>query len=197
LPPAQSRASYRDLIFAPSLMTVWVVTLLFAMAISSRTSFVAAFAYQRGVREVGWYFTIYAAVAVIVRLSGRLMDRVGFERVLALSLLILGLGLGLVSLSGKTGMLYIAAVIGGLGHGFAYPALSAIVIRDTPEGEMGRASTLYTSVWDLSGMAGPYTLGITAHYLGYAPMFLFAGALSIVAVAYMAIAVPHPLRRLA
>jgi len=193
--PSGPRASYRDLIFAPSLLTFWVVTLLAAMAISSRPSFVAPFAHAQGVKNVGWYFALYSIVAVAVRMRGRLMDRVGFERVLAPSLVILSIGLGLISLTGTGGMLYVAAVVGGLGHGFAYPAISAIVIRNTPAGEMGRASTVYTSVWDISGMAGPYMLGLTAHYLGYAPMFIVAGGLAFSAVVYLVLAAPHTLRR--
>src|SRR5260370_41259557 len=44
---------------------------------------------------------------------------------------------------------------------------------------MGAASTMCTSVWDLSSMAGPYLFGVTAHYLGYGPMFIMAGGLSL------------------
>jgi MFS family permease len=191
----QLEASYRALLFDPALLTFWIVTLLFGMAITSRVSFIAPFAYAQGVRNVGSYFTIYAVFAVIVRASGRAMDRVGVERTLAPSLALLGIGLALLSLTGHAGILYLAAAVGGLGHGFAYPALSALVIKQTQAGAMGRASTIYTSVWDLSSMAGPYLFGMTAHYFGYGPMFIMAGALSLAAAIYFVAAQPQVMRR--
>jgi MFS family permease len=191
----QLESSYSALLFDPALLTFWIVTLLFGMAITSRASFIAPFAYAQGVRDVGWYFMIYAVLAVIVRASGRTMDRVGVERTLAPSLALLGIGLGLLALTGHTGILYLAAALGGLGHGFAYPAISALVIKQTQARAMGRASTIYTSVWDLSSMAGPYLFGVTAHNLGYGPMFIMAGGLSLAAAIYFVAVQPRVLRQ--
>lgn len=191
----QPEGSYRALLFDPTLLTFWIVTLLFGMAITSRVSFIAPFAYAQGVRNVGWYFTLYSVFAVIVRASGRTIDRVGIERTLAPSLTLLGIGLGLLALTGHFGILYLAAAVGGLGHGFAYPAISALVIKNTQAGAMARASTIYTSVWDLSSMAGPYLFGVTAHYLGYGPMFIVAGGLALAAAIYFVAAPSHMLRR--
>jgi hypothetical protein len=56
----QLESSYRALLFDPALLTFWIVTLLFGMAITSRVSFIAPFAYAQGVRNIGSYFTIYA-----------------------------------------------------------------------------------------------------------------------------------------
>jgi MFS family permease len=191
----QLEASYRALLFDPALLTFWIVTLLFGMAITSRVSFIAPFAYAQGIRNVGSYFTIYAVFAVIVRASGRTMDRVGVERTLAPSLALLGIGLGLLALTGHGGILYLAAALGGLGHGFAYPALSALVIKQTRAGAMARVSTIYTSVWDLSSMAGPYLFGVTAQNLGYGPMFIMAGGLSLTAAIYFVAAQPRIVRQ--
>jgi MFS family permease len=190
----QLEASYRALLFDATLLTFWIVTLLFGMAITSRVSFIAPFAYAQGVRNVGSYFTIYAVFAVIMRASGRAMDRVGVERTLAPSLALLGIGLGLLAFTGHAGILYLAAALGGLGHGFAYPALSALVIKQTQAGAMAR-STIYTSVWDLSSMAGPYLFGVTAQNLGYGPMFIMAGGLSLAAAIYFVVAKARIVRR--
>jgi hypothetical protein len=40
-------------------------------------------------------------------------------------------------------------------------------------------------MWDLSAMVGPFTLGILAHYAGYATMFLIAGGVAIAAAIYL------------
>jgi len=177
--------SYRALISNRALLTFWVVTLFFGLAGSSRVSFIAPFAYRRGIHSVGLYFTIFALVAIVARLSGPMMDRVGLERMLAPSLATLALGIGLIAGTGHYHLLEIAAALGGLGHGFAYPVLSALVVKNTPEGGMGRASTVYTSLWDMSAMLGPYLLGVTAHTFGYPVMFVVAGVLALVAGGYM------------
>jgi len=185
---------YGRLILKNPLMMFWIVTLLFALTNAARGSFVAPFAYQRGIHTVGWYFTIYAAVAVIVRLTGRMLDRLGLECTLPPTLFTLALGIGLLAGTGHFGVLEIAAVLGGLGHGFAYPVLSALIIRATPEGGTARSSTIYTSLWDIGNMAGPSLLGIAAEWLGYATMFVIAGALSMIAAVYSAIGLWQPSR---
>jgi len=188
--PAAVSARARDggylaLLLHRSLLPYWIVTFCFGFAMSSRMSFIAPFAYRQGITSVGIYFTLYGVVAVFVRLSGSLMDRLGLDRMLAPSLAVMGVGIALVALTGHLGMFEIAALIGGLGHGFAYPVLSAMLIRDTPAGHGSRASSIYTSMWDLSAMVGPFTLGILAHYAGYAPMFLIAGGVAIAAGVYL------------
>jgi MFS family permease len=188
--PAAVSARARDggylaLFLHRSLIPLWIVTFCFGFAMSSRTSFIAPFAYRQGITSIGIYFTLYGVVAVFVRLSGSLMDRLGLDRMLAPSLAVMGVGIALVALAGHLGMFEIAALIGGLGHGFAYPVLSAMVIRDTPAGHGSRASSIYTSMWDLSAMIGPFTLGILAHYAGYAAMFLMAGGVAIAAALYL------------
>lgn len=191
--PAEAGPGYWRLITESPLLMFWIVSLLFALTNAARSSFVAPFAYQRGVHTVGWYFTIYAAVAVLVRLSGRMLDRVGLERTLAPSFFTLAVGIALIAGTGHLGILEIAAVLGGLGHGLAYPVLSALIIRHTPAGGTARSSTVYTSLWDIANMLGPYLLGLTAHYIGYSPMFLIAGGLSLAAAIYVGARLPRPL----
>ena len=181
-------AGYRALLTNRALMPLWFATVVFSLAISSRPSFVAPFAYARGIRSVGVYFTVYGLVAVAVRLNARRFDQIGVERLLAPALAILGIGIGCVAATGHCGMLELAAAIGGFGHGIAYPALSALVIRNTPPRTAGRTSTIYTSIADLCGMAGPFGLGMLAHGAGYPAMFLAAGAAGLVGAIVLAVA---------
>jgi MFS family permease len=126
------------------LLPLWIVTLLFALAISSRLSFVAPFAYRSGVTQVGTYFASYAVFGMAVRVfTGRLMDWVGLERILVPSLMVLAIGLGLIGATGHVKMLDAAGVVGGIGHGLLYPALSAMVIARTEIGATGRSSSIY------------------------------------------------------
>lgn len=181
------RAGYRTLLFDPDLLPLWVVALAFSVALSPRNNFVAPFAYQRGIASVGWYFALYSAIAVAMRLfGGRLLDRVGVERILGPSLGLLGVGIATLALTGKTGALLGAAVLGGLGHSYTYPALAALVIAHTPADAFGRSSTVYTSLSDLAAMVAPYLLGLVAMAWGYAPMFVVAGLTGGLGAAYYA-----------
>lgn len=192
------RPTYASLLADGRLMGLWIVTLLFALGLSSRLSFVAPFAYQCGISRVGWYFAIYSGAAVLLRLFGaRAMDRIGLERMLVPSLVALGVGLAMIALTGRPGMLELAAAVGGVGHGYAYPLLSAMVIGRTEFRAIGRSSSIYGSLYDFGTMAGPYILGATASAAGYGPMFLVAGAFPIVAAAYFASVEPDLKRRLA
>lgn len=196
---AEAPPGYRALILDARLLPVWIATLSFALAISCRLSFVAPFATERGVEQFAWYFTIYSIVAIFARIGGGwLMDHLGIERMLAPSMLTLALGIALIAGTGHLGMLYAAAILGGLGHAYVYPALSAMVIARTRGNAIGRSSIVYQSLYDLGSMAGPYSLGAVAMIFGYGPMFVLAGAIAVAGAVYFAAVEPGSrVRRLA
>ena len=166
-------------------MPLWVVAFAFTFTISSRLSFVAPFAYHKGITQVGWYFALYSGIAVALRLfGGNVLDRLGIERILGPAMGLLGIGVAILALTGTSGALLGAAVLGGVGHSYAYPALSAMIIAHTPAGAFGRSSVVYTSVFDSASMLAPYLLGIIASLWGYAPMFVIAGLVSVCAAVY-------------
>ncbi len=190
-----SGPSYPALLRDAKLQPLWIVTLLFSLAISSRLSFVAPFAYQRGIAEVGTYFLIYALAGVVVRVLGRrVLDRVGLARVMVPALVILALGMALIAGTGHRGILDLSALVGGIGHGYLYPALSALVIARSDIAGMGRSSSIYTSLFDLGTMAGPYALGIVGEYFGYGPLFIVSGGFAAVAAGYFIAMEPESLR---
>jgi predicted MFS family arabinose efflux permease len=187
--------SYLVLMRDAGLQPLWLVTLLFSFSISARLSFVAPFAYQKGIATVGGYFFIYSIVGVASRVFGRrILDRVGLGRVLLPSLVILAIGMAMIAGTGHTGILDIAAAIGGVGHGYVYPALSAMVIMRTSTSAMGRSSSIYTSLYDAGTFAGPYLLGLIGEDFGYGPLFLVAGAVAWIAAVYFLAMEPQSLR---
>lgn len=190
---------YLQLLANSRLMPLWIVTLMFALSISSRLSFVAPFAYERGIAQVGTYFAVYSVMGVAVRIfSGRLIDNFGLERTLAPSMAVLAIGIALIGATGRFGMLDIAGAIGGIGHGYLYPVLSAMVIARTELGATGRSSSIYQSLYDIGAMVGPYGLGALAGAAGYGPMFVVSGALALIGAMYFITADPDArFRRLA
>jgi len=194
--PAPPGVSYASVLFDRTLAPLWIVTFLFSLSLSARVSFVAPYAYHAGIARVGWYFALYSIAAVLLRLfGGRFIDRLGPQRLVLPSLVVLSIGLGLIAAASVPWMLDVAAVIGGVGHGLLYPSLSALVIGRTQDNAMGRSSSVYTSLYDAGIMAGPYLLGVFAGLFGYAPMFIASGSLAFVAAVYFAAVEPRALRR--
>lgn len=178
-PAAQTPAAgFAAMLRDRALMPLWAVALLWSIALASRT-FVIPFAYQQGIARVGWYFMLYCGVAVVLRLfAPGLLDRVGLKRIVAPSLVLTAAGLALLAFTGRLGMLALAALAGGVGHAYFYPALVAQVVGHTRAEQMGRSSAIFNSLMDLGGMAGPYALGLMAGAAGYGPMFWAAAALA-------------------
>src|SRR5258708_6618269 len=108
---------YRALIFDRNLMPLWVVAFAFTFTISSRLSFVAPFAYHKGITQVGWYFALYSGIAVALRLfGGNVLDRLGVERILGPAMGLLGIGGAILALTGTSGALLGPAGPRGVGH---------------------------------------------------------------------------------
>ncbi|HEY2525029.1 MAG TPA: MFS transporter [Candidatus Binataceae bacterium] len=176
---------YRALVFDRKLAPLWIVSFVFAFAVAARLSFVAPFAYEKNIAQVGWYFALYSGIAVVLRLfGGRVLDRVGVARILGPAMGLLGIGVAVLALTGRHGALLGAAVLGGVGHSYAYPALGAMVITHTPAEEFGRSSVVYTSLYDCGSMLAPYLLGLFATLWGYGPMFAVAGLVTIATGVY-------------
>lgn len=177
-------AGFVHLLRDRALMPLWAVAMLWSIALASRT-FVIPFAYQEGIVRVGWYFMLYCGVAVVLRVfAPGVLDRVGLERIIAPSLVLTAIGLTLLAFTGRVGMLALAAIAGGAGHAYFYPALVAQVIGHTKPGQMGRSSAIFNSLLDLGAMAGPYGLGLMASATGYGPMFWASAALALTGAAY-------------
>jgi MFS family permease len=188
--PRPAQIGFLSMLRDRALMPLWAITLLWSIALAAR-SFVVPFAYQAGIARVGWYFMAYCGVAVVLRVfSASFLDQVGLSRVIAPTLVMCAAGLALLAFTGRFGALAIAALIGGAGHGYFYPALCAQVIGYTRPEQMGRSSAVFNSLLDFGAMAGPYAFGLVASAAGYAPMFLIAAAIALVAAAYYVAAQP-------
>jgi MFS family permease len=179
--------TYAALIRDRKLVPLWIVTLAFSLSISPRLSFLAPYAYQIGLGRIGWYFTLYSVAAVAVRLGGGVvMDRVGLTRLLTIAMAVLAVGIALLAGTRDRTILALAAIVGGISHGYVYPALSALIIARTPAGGTARSSSIYGSLYDMGGMVGPYALGAMASALGYAWMFVAAGMFAMGGAGYFA-----------
>jgi len=67
--------------------------------------------------------------------------------------------------------LILAGLLAGGGHGFLYPALSALLMDVTPERRRGGAVGIFSGVMLVGQTLGSMVFGYVAHAFGYAVMW--------------------------
>ena len=132
------------------LLPLWWIGTIFALALTSVFAFLRRFVDETGVGSVGDFFSAYAAAAILLRLGfGWLPDRVGPKRVLFPSLIALAAGFLALSLAANTRDVVIAGVLCGIGHGYVFPILFALVVSRASDADRGsaRRSSRRSSTW--------------------------------------------------
>jgi len=120
------------------LLPLWWVGAVFALALASVFAFLKRFVDESGVGSVGSFFSAYCAAALVLRVGfGWLPDRVGAKRVLfpALAALVVGF----FTLAGASSDRDVAAagLLCGIGHGYVFPILFALVVGRAREADRG------------------------------------------------------------
>jgi MFS family permease len=158
------------------IITVALVSFLFGFGLAGAGSFVAPFASQQQLSFISIYFISYSSAAILARLfGGRFADRAGERRIIPFALTATGGGiLMLLFLNGNT-VLALSGFMTGFGHGFLYPSLSALAIREEPATSRGKVTGVFTGSVDAGIFVGSVVLGYIGEYGGFRMLFLIAG----------------------
>lgn len=164
---------------APELRPLWFIGAGFAMGLAAYFVFLKTYLLESPeLGTMGMFFTAYAVSAVALRvLFGWVPERLGMIPVLIPSLLLGGAGLLVLALATGPAHLIGAAVLCGVGHGFAFPIISALVVTRARPEERGSAIALFTALFDLGLLLGGPSFGLAVKLAGYPWTFTFAGAL--------------------
>jgi MFS family permease len=111
---------------------------------------------------------------------GWLPDRIGAKRVLVPSVWCAAAGLLVLAFGGTANSTIVAGVLCGIGHGYAFPIASAMVVMRTPAHERGRALAAFTALFDLGLFIGAPALGLVLERSNYAAMFSAAAGVAVV-----------------
>lgn len=179
--PKGPRRSFLTAVLQPPLRPVWLIGFGFAFALASYFTFLKTFVDDTGVGSVGAFFTAYTIAAVVLRLGfGWLPDRVGAGRVLVPSIWSAVGGILLLAFGDTVSSLVIAGVLCGVGHGYAFPIATAMVVIRTPEHERGTTLAAFTALFDLGLLVGAPIFGLILEASGYGSMFATAAAVAFV-----------------
>ncbi|AHF07094.1 MFS transporter [Desulfitobacterium metallireducens] len=173
--PALQPQLGKSALFEKSAFRSATIVSLLTMPYGSVVTFIALYAQQRGITNVGLFFTVYAFVLMISRpLFGRLSDQKGFGIAIVPGLFGVMLALFLLS-QAKTLLFFLfAGAVYGLSFGAAMPALQAMSVQKVLPHRRGAASATYSTGFDLGIGLGSILLGTVAQVSGYSSMYLWA-----------------------
>ncbi len=167
-------------------------SVLFGAGINAAFFFVAPFTRVLGLERAAPFFGAYATTSVAIRILGRRgLDRGGPHRVAVPAFLVFASGLAGLAALPRPGVLVLAGIAAGGGHGALFPVLNALALERTPARVHGTVVSLYTAALDLGGVIGIPLCGALAETHGYPTMFV---AMGLAAVAGFVLMVTDPAR---
>jgi MFS family permease len=161
-----------DLVEKTALLPSLVIFLI-TLTTSSLLYFIALYALDLRIPNIGWFFAVNSVCIVVSRpLTGRWADRGRSNTVVLIGSLSLFAGMITVGCSHLLTGLLVAGGLVGLGSGFLLPTLQAIVVRHVPSHRRGAATGTYFLAYDMGYGLGAIVWGITSQALGYRSMYL-------------------------
>ncbi len=162
---------------------VFSIALLFAIAFSAASSFLAPIASERDIHGFGLYFTGFGITAIFVRaFSARWGDRIGLRRVLIPCFFLYSAGLMVLHFSTSTEWVIFAGVINGVAHGIAFPIVTTLGYSLAPEGYAGSSMALVTGMMDGGTALSAFALGQAAEWWSYDIIFPASAMATILAI---------------
>lgn len=161
-----------------NLLPIWWITTVFAFAMAAAFTFLKLYVVEVGFGTVGGFLTTYTGVAIVLRLFfGALPDRVGPKRVLFPALVAQAAGFVVLALATSAEHVLLAGLLCGIGHGYAFPILFALVVSRAGPAIRGTAMAIYTGLFDLGVLLGGPGLGLVIEAFGYPAMYQTTAAI--------------------
>ncbi|WP_282139993.1 MFS transporter [Cytobacillus oceanisediminis] len=138
-------------------------------------SFLPIYSAQKGIGGIHWYFLLFAIALMISRtFAGRLYDQRGHQAVFLPGAVLILAAMFLLAWLPNSLIMYIAAVLYGLGFGSVQPALQAWSVKEAPANRRGMANATFFSFFDLGVGIGAMVFGQIAHLFGYSSIYMTA-----------------------
>ena len=166
-----------------SVVPLGCVLFLVYFGYSGILSFVTSYADWRGLADaVSLYFVVYAVVILVTRPPvGRRIDRKGENSTIYFCFASLIVGFVMLAFAVNGALLLASAVFAGFGIGAIQSIVQAIIARDTPPDEMGKANSTFFMSLDLGTGVGPVAIGAAIPTMGYSGIYLVLAALAALA----------------
>lgn len=177
----------------PRLRSAWVVTFCWGLSFALAFNFLERLVTERELGSVGWFLTPYGLVAVLLRLIGRSVpDRLGAVRVLGPSLLIQGAGFAVLAAADHRWLLVVGGLLGGVGHGYAFPTMNALVVGRGRPDRIGLNVNAFTIMIDVGPVLLLPAAGWMADLYGFGPLMLTSAAIAALGILPLYLETPPP-----
>lgn len=181
-------------LFETSSIRPAIVIFFVSMTYGSVVSFLSLYAAQKGIQNIGLFFTFYAVALLISRpFFGRICDRLGYSYAVVPGLICVIATMVLLSLASAMPMFLAAAFIYGAGLGAVQSSLQTMAVAHTPPYRRGAANATFFTGFDSGIGLGAMVFGAVASAVGYSLMYLWAVVPAALAfILYFAIANKKP-----
>jgi MFS family permease len=143
-----------------------------SLVYGSVLSFIALYASERGIANIGLFFTAMALAMFVSRsISGRWVDRGAINMVLFTGHLTLLIGMVIVGFSHIIIHFLFAGAFIGIGFGVSLPTLQALAVRHAPVHRRGAATATFFASLDLGIGLGAILWGYVAAATSYQIMY--------------------------
>ena len=131
---------------------------------------------------VGLFFSIQEGAHLLTRpLGGRLGDRIGYLRAIAMGFLLIAPAVALLPLASSDSHLLLVAIVLGCGQGLIFPSTVALVSDRIPPQHLGAGMGFLGTMRNAGKVLGPLLTGLLLVWLDYGAVFqLIAAAMAIV-----------------
>lgn len=171
----ENKTNVKPGLFEKKAFTPTVIYFFIGLTLSSIVTFIALYAAQLNIGNIGVFFTVFAVTSLVSRLlSGRLADRKGFDYVMVPGIILVGISMVFLSSADCLLVFIIAAVTYGIGSGLVQPSLQAMAVRDVLPERRGVANSTFFIGADLAMGLGAMAWGMVAGCTGYSTMYLLA-----------------------
>ena len=168
--------SFFELLKKGKFLVVGMLSALFGTGIAAIGNFVAPLAEERSLGLISAFYISYSAGAIATRIvGGRLADRYGENRILPYGIGFFAAGLLLLPFTHSLSFLVLTGTCAGVGHGFLFPSLNTLAVRNEPVEIRGKATGIFTGGIDAGSFAGSLILGYIGQWFGLNVLFIFAG----------------------
>lgn len=167
--PDPNRPKYKialNRIVAKGAIKPSIIMFFLGMSYACISSFLAIYGGERGVEQIGLFFTAYAGTMLITRpVCGKLVDKYGFDKVLIPGILCFAASFILIGFSRSLAGFIFAGVVGACGYGVCQPTIQSLCMRCTPKSQRGAAGNTNYIGMDCGMLCGPLVAGFVVDTL--------------------------------
>lgn len=170
--------------FEAKAFPIALISLVIYFCYSGIISFFSTYMKNIDLMDAGSYFFIVYSAAIIISRPGlgKLADKKGYSSVMYPSMLMFAAGLILFSMTANAVILFISAILLGVGFGTFAAMAQVIAIKKTTNARMSVAISTVLAISELGTGLGPYIIGIMLLFVSYRVMYMILAAVAVLCI---------------